>query len=173
MSRIGSEADPASRAYIGAGSNIEPREHLRTAIAALERRFGALSMSSIYLSPPVGFEGEDFLNLVIAFDTDLPVEDLVRELGAVEAEAGRRRTGSRFSSRTLDLDLLMYGDRVVDEGGLQLPREDILEYAFVLGPLAELAPELRHPSAGATMQELWDRFDRAEQPIERLDDGLA
>ncbi|MBT8444025.1 MAG: 2-amino-4-hydroxy-6-hydroxymethyldihydropteridine diphosphokinase [Gammaproteobacteria bacterium] len=161
------------RAFVGAGSNIEPLENLRKAMAALEKRFGALSMSSLYRTTSVGFEGEDFLNLVVSFETDLPVDEVVAALDEIEARAGRRREGSRFSSRTLDLDLLLYGDRVVDRAGLTLPRDDILEYAFVLGPLAELEPDLRHPTAGATMLELWNRFDRQDQPITRLGQGLS
>jgi len=164
---------PLVRAFVGAGSNIEPRENLRAAMAALEKCFGELSMSSVYRTASVGFDGEDFLNLVVSFESDLPVGEVVAGLDEVEAQAGRRRAGSRFSSRTLDLDLLMYGDRVVDREGLTLPREDILEYAFVLGPMAELDPALHHPTAGATMLELWNRFDRQDQPITRLEEGLG
>jgi len=164
---------PLLRAFVGAGSNIEPRENLRAAMTALEKRFGELSMSSVYRTASVGFDGEDFLNLVVSFESDLPVGEVVAGLDEVEAQAGRRRAGSRLSSRTLDLDLLMYGDRVVDREGLKLPREDILEYAFVLGPMAELESDLRHPTVGATMLELWNRFDRQDQPITRLEEGLG
>ena len=172
MTEIHSGKRSVSRVFVGAGSNIQPREHLRAAMAALEGRFGSLSTSSVYSTGAVGFDGEDFLNLVISFETDLPVNEVVEQLDTVEAQAGRRRAANRFSSRTLDLDLLMYGEQVADRDGLQLPRDDILEYAFVLGPLAELAPDLRHPTAEATMRELWDRFDRLDQPITRLEHGL-
>ncbi|MFW2404844.1 MAG: 2-amino-4-hydroxy-6-hydroxymethyldihydropteridine diphosphokinase [Gammaproteobacteria bacterium] len=172
MTKADSDRRPLLRAFVGAGSNIEPLEHLRAAMTELEKRFGALSMSSLYRTASVGFDGEDFLNLVVSFETDLPVAEVVAQLDEVEAQAGRRREGSRFSSRTLDLDLLMYGDRVVDREGVRLPREDILEYAFVLGPLAELDPDLRHPTADATMLELWSGFDQQDQSIMRLDEGL-
>ena len=158
------------RAYVGAGSNIEPREHLSAAMAELARRFSGLRLSSVYRTAAVGFEGPDFLNLVASFETSLPVDRVIAQLDEIENAAGRRRSADRFSSRSLDLDLLMYGD-VVDDT-LKLPREDILEYAFVLAPMAEPAPDLVHPAEGATMRELWERFEGATQTISRLDGGL-
>ena len=159
------------RAYVGAGSNIEPERHLRAALHDLERRFGTLSRSSVYRTSAVGFHGDDFLNLVVSFRTSLSAAELVTELDRIEASAGRRRHAERFAPRTLDLDLLMYADTVVDVPGLKLPRDDIVEYAFVLGPLAELEPDLAHPVSGATMRELWERFEEGDQPIRRLADS--
>lgn len=159
---------PAAVAYVGAGSNIDPAAHLREALRRLEHAFGPVSASAVYRSEAVGFDGNDFLNLVAAFRTTLPAREVVAELDRIEAAAGRRREGERFAARTLDLDLLMYDDAVVDEPGLKLPRDDILEYAFVLGPLAELAPELLHPVEGVTMRDLWRRFDGREPAVSRL-----
>lgn len=161
-------APSEARVYVGAGSNIEPEHHLRAALRQMERRFGTVSKSSVYRTKAVGFDGDDFLNLVVSFRTPLPPADLVAELDRIEASVGRRRHGERFASRTLDLDLLMYADMVVDEPALRLPRDDIMRYGFVLGPLAELAPDLAHPTAGATMHELWERFDEGDQPIGRI-----
>ena len=161
-----------NRVFVGAGSNIEPRKHLRAAMTELASRFDELRSSSIYQTAAVGFDGPDFLNLVASFETDLPVDEVIAELNAVEAAAGRRRTNDRFSSRTLDLDLLMYGDSVLQHEDMILPREDILEYAFVLAPMAELVPDLVHPAEGITMRELWERFDQAGQSIGKLDGGL-
>ncbi len=154
--------------FVGAGSNIEPETHLREALRRLRREFGPVSSSAVYRTRAVGFDGRDFLNLVASFRTGLPPRAVVEKLDRIEAAAGRRRGGERFASRTLDLDLLMYDELVVDEPGLKLPRDDILDYAFVLGPLAELAPELMHPVEGVTMRELWRRFDRREQLLSRL-----
>jgi len=159
------------RVYVGAGSNIEPEQHLHAALGELQRRFGPLSRSSVYRTRAVGFDGDDFLNLVVSFRTSLPAAELVTELDRVEAAAGRRRRPERFAPRTLDLDLLMYADSVDDDPGLKLPRDDILRYAFVLGPLAELEPDLVHPVTGATMRELWERFDEGDRPIRRLADS--
>ena len=161
-------SQPEFRVYVSAGSNIEPERHLRAALSEMEEHFGQLSLSSVYRTTAVGFTGDDFLNLVVSFMTSMPVGAVVSELDRIEELAGRRRDARRFTSRTLDLDLLMYADRVVDEPDLKLPRADIMKYAFVLGPLAELAPDLLHPIEGVSMRDLWGRFDQANQPIRRL-----
>jgi 2-amino-4-hydroxy-6-hydroxymethyldihydropteridine diphosphokinase len=154
------------QAFIGAGSNIEPARHLRLALRELRRRFGPLALSSVYRNRAEGFEGADFLNMVVGFTTGEPPAAVNVELERLHALAGRVRGANAFSPRTLDLDLLLYGD-LVDES-LRLPRADVTSYAFVLGPLAELAPGLRHPVTGDTMAALWSRFDQARHPLERL-----
>jgi len=160
---------PAADVFVSAGSNIEPVDHLRFACRELERAFGALSLSSVYQSAAIGFEGNDFLNMVIRFSTGRSLTELTAELERIQAEAGREPSADSFSSRTLDLDLLLYGRQVVDAPPVSLPRPDITRYAFVLGPLAELAPDLRHPVTGETMGQLWKNFDRRKQSIQRLD----
>ncbi len=149
---------PASRVFLSAGSNIDRRPNLEAACAALERRYGALALSPLYESPSEGFEGPPFLNLALSFVARDPPAAVLRTLAELEARAGRDRSGGKFSSRTLDLDLLLHGD-IVDVA-LKLPHPDIGRYAFVLRPLAELAPELRHPLTGATLRELWSAFPR-------------
>lgn len=153
--------------FISAGSNIEPARHLRFAVTALRERFGPLLVSPVYRSRAVGFEGDDFLNLIIGFSTREPARVVVNELERLHGEAGRVRGPEPFSSRTLDLDLILYGDEVIGE--LRVPRPDILEYSFVLGPLADVAPDLRHPVTGRTMAELWAGFDKSRQPIVRVE----
>jgi 2-amino-4-hydroxy-6-hydroxymethyldihydropteridine diphosphokinase len=163
----GEAAAPAPvRVFLSAGSNIDPERHLRRAVAALRERFGPLSLSSVYRSSAAGFAGEDFLNLVIGFTTREPPQAILAELDRLHREAARVRGDNAFSSRTLDLDLILYGDQVIEE--MRVPRPDILEYSFVLGPLAEVAPELRHPVSGETIGDLWQRFDRSRHPIHRL-----
>ena len=166
------QAQPQACVYVSAGSNIEPQQNLRSALDKLERVFGKLDLSAVYRTRAVGFEGDDFLNLVLSFVTSLPPEKVVAELDRVETSAGRYREGERFAPRTLDLDLLLYGDTVVDGPDLTLPRADVTDYAFVLGPLAELAPDLAHPVLGETMQALWSAFDQSAQPITRLAESL-
>ncbi len=156
------------RAYVSVGSNIEPVRHLRLALAELRRCFGPLLMSGVYRNRAEGFEGEDFLNMVVGFDTTAEPGEVIDELEHIHRLAGRVRGAQPFASHTLDLDLILYGDRV--DAGLRLPRSDVTRYGFVLGPLAEIAPLLRHPVSGETMAELWARFDQAAHPLQRLPD---
>ena len=159
--------------YVSAGSNIDPERHLRAACRSLTDSLGPLSLSPVYRTKAVGFEGDDFLNLVMSFSTDLDIQAVKEILDETEAQAGRSRSAESFMPRTLDLDLLLYGSEVLDNPAVRVPREDILLYAFVLAPIAELAPDLRHPVDGRTMRELWSAFDRGEQEIQRLDAGLS
>lgn len=151
--------------YIGAGSNVAPQRHLAAGLVALAEHFGILRLSPVYRNSPVGFDGDDFLNMVIAFDTEAPVEAVGTTLSAIEAANGRTRTESKFSPRTLDLDLLLYGDLVIDVDGLQLPRDEITRYSFVLKPLADLAGERRHPVLGRSFDELWAEYDDTRHPL--------
>lgn len=159
--------------YLSAGSNIEPERHLRMACRELEARYGALRLSPVYRTAAVGFDGDPFLNLVVAFRTDEPPGVVVDYLESLHRKAGRVRGPDAFASRTLDLDLLLYGDRVDPDPAIRVPRADILRYAFVLRPLCDLAPELRHPVDGRTMAELWAGFDRADPSMERVDVALG
>lgn len=159
--------------FIGAGSNVEPRRHLGAGLRALAERFGLLRLSPVYRNSPVGFEGDDFLNLVIAFETDEPVEEVASALAAIEDAHGRSRQGVKFAPRTLDLDLLLYGDLVTDGEAFQLPRDEITEYAFVLKPLADLAGEALHPVLGRSYAELWENFDGARHPLTRVEGDFA
>lgn len=152
--------------YLGLGSNQDPARHFEAAIAALRERFGAVALSSIYASAAVGFDGPSFWNAVARIETDLDIEALDRWLHALEDARGRRRDVPRFSSRPLDIDILLYDDLVwKGPGNLAVPRGDVLELAFVLRPLAELAPALRHPVDGRTMAELWAAFGPAPDLI--------
>lgn len=154
-----------TRVYVSVGSNIEREHNIRSGLAALRKRFGDLTVSSTYESKAYGFEGDNFYNLVVGFDSDEELHSVVRALQDIEDRHGRVRSGPRYSSRTLDLDLLIYGDLQLHEPGLVLPRPDILKRAFVLGPLAEIAGALKHPVAGKTYAELWRAMDKRTQSI--------
>jgi 2-amino-4-hydroxy-6-hydroxymethyldihydropteridine diphosphokinase len=153
-----------STAWLSLGSNVEPERHLRAAAVALRERFGAVRFSPVYRTPAVGFEGPDFLNCAAALETDLDPLALNTWLHALEDAQGRDRSGPRFSSRTLDIDIVLYDDLVLDgPGHLQIPRKD-LQHAFVLKPLCDLAPQLRLPGDGRELADLWAGHPDFAQP---------
>lgn len=144
-----------ARVFVSVGSNVNKEANIRTALAALRRRFGELTLSTVYETQAVGFDGEDFHNLVAGFETGLSPARVAAVLRRIEAAHGRRRDARRYGPRTLDLDLLMYDDLVLEQDGLRLPRDEIIRYAFVLGPLAEVAGDRIHPELGRPLRELW------------------
>jgi len=158
-----------TRIYISLGSNIDREANTRAGVAALRALYGELLLSSVFESEAVGFQGSSFYNMVIAADTDEDVHQVVKHLRQIEDDNGRLRSGPRFSSRTLDLDLLLYGDHIIDEPGLQIPRDEILQRAFVLWPMAEIAQELKHPQVGKTYGELWGAFDKSREQLMPID----
>lgn len=155
--------------YISLGSNIDREKNTRAGVKALRQAFGKLTLSSVYESEAVGFDGDAFYNMVIACDVDTSVHETNRILRDIEDEHGRDRSGPKFSSRTLDLDLLLYDDIVIDENGLKLPRGEILKNAFVLWPLAEIAPDKIHPETGTRFAELWAAFDKSKENLKPID----
>jgi 2-amino-4-hydroxy-6-hydroxymethyldihydropteridine diphosphokinase len=147
--------------YVAAGSNVAPLENLRIALGVLGRHFAPLTVSRAYSNPAVGFVGDDFVNLVVGFETELPVRDVIGRLHEAEAACGRGREAPKWAPRTMDLDILLYGEKVCDEPGLVLPRPDLLLRPYMLGPAAEIAPEVVHPAVGRTLRELWREMERA------------
>lgn len=157
--------------YVAAGSNIEPERHLTLAVAELERQFTGMRFSPWYRNTAVGFDGEDFINFVAGFPTELPVNQVLQRLRAIETLCGRPREAPRWAPRSMDLDVLLFGDLVCQEPHLKLPRPDLLKRAYMLGPLADLAPDLVHPTEKRTIGELWRRFDRAAHPLVQVRPG--
>ena len=155
--------------YVAAGSNVEPERNLALASRELCREFPDVRFSPWYRNQAVGFEGDDFINFVAGFTTDLPIEVVLPRLHAIETLCGRPRGAPRWAPRSMDLDMLLYGELIRDEPKLKLPRPDLMKRAFMLGPLADLAPELVHPTLKATIGELWARFDRAAHPLIRIE----
>jgi 2-amino-4-hydroxy-6-hydroxymethyldihydropteridine diphosphokinase len=143
------------RAWLSLGSNLDAARHLSAALAELRARFGAIVASPAYRFPAVGFDGPDFVNLAAAIDSDLDAVALNDWLHALEDRHGRRRDVPRYSSRTLDVDIVLFDDAIIDgPGHLHVPRRE-LEHAFVLKPLVDIAPGLRVPGDGRTLAELW------------------
>jgi 2-amino-4-hydroxy-6-hydroxymethyldihydropteridine diphosphokinase len=158
-----------ARAYLSLGSNQEPLRYLNAALAELRERFGDIVVSPAYRSRSVGFDGADFVNLAVCVDTDLSPQALNDWLHALEDRHGRRRDVPRYSDRTLDIDIVLYDDLVMNgDGHLQLPRKE-LKHAFVLRPIADIAPMLRHPLSGDTMAALWSAFPADSEPLERIE----
>lgn len=153
------------RVFVSVGSNIDREHNIRSGLRVMRSLYAPLESSQVYESEPVGFEGDRFYNLVVAFHTDSGLQDVVSTLQDIERQHGRIRGAKRFESRTLDLDVLLYGNLARHQDGIELPRPEINEYAFVLRPLSELAPTLRHPQTGLTFAECWRKFTADGQDL--------
>jgi 2-amino-4-hydroxy-6-hydroxymethyldihydropteridine diphosphokinase len=158
-----------ARVFLGLGSNIERERYLVAGLDALSAMYGELAPSSVYDCAAIGFDGQPFLNMVVGLNTAATVGELARELRRIELEHGRAPQALRYSARQLDIDLLTYDDATGLVDGVLLPRPEILENAFVLRPLAELAPDLCHPLTGCTYASHWRDYDRASQAVRRVD----
>lgn len=155
-----------ARVYLSLGSNLEPHRYLRAALAELRERFGELIVSPAYRSASVGFDGAAFVNLAVGLDTALSPEALNDWLHALEDRHGRRRDVPRYSDRTLDVDIVFYDALVIDgPGHLQIPRHE-LQHAFVLRPIADIAPDFHHPLYGVSMAELWQAFPPGAESLQ-------
>jgi 2-amino-4-hydroxy-6-hydroxymethyldihydropteridine diphosphokinase len=141
--------------YLGIGSNIEPRKNVAAGLKSLNVLFSKLEQSPTYLAPPFGFVGDDFHNLVVSADTELSIEQVVKALRQIEFDHGRPEQAVKFSSRSLDIDLLLYGDYVGKVDGAKIPRSDIDKFDFVLRPLQDIAAKNIHPVSGKSFAELW------------------
>ena len=153
------------RAYLSLGSNLDAEANIAAAIAALRARFGDVRVSPVYRTAAVGFDGPVFLNAAVAIDSDLDPVALDDWLHALEDAHGRDRKGPRFGDRTLDVDLVLYDERILEgPGHLRLPRDE-LRQAFVLRPLVDIAPDAVEPRSGLTLAELWARSPERGVPM--------
>ena len=143
-------------AAVSVGSNIDRESNIRAAVSGLTALYPTAVFSSVFASEAVGFEGPYFFNLVGVFKSDLRADDLVVQLRGIEAQLGRARDGNAIGSREIDIDLLLYGDQILYEQGMDIPRHEILEFAHVLKPLSLILPDRCHPVTGSTYRELWD-----------------
>lgn len=151
--------------FLSLGSNIDRDHNIRAGLDALALRFGQIGLSPVYESEAVGFNGEPFLNLVVVLYTDVSVGELAQALRDIEADHGRVRGEKKFSSRTLDIDILTYADKAGEFDGVTLPRDEIVKHAFVLKPLADLAPDARYPLTGESYAALLKKTDLSNQSL--------
>ena len=158
-----------SSVYVSIGSNLDREANIQKSLHLLDQRFNGLRCSSIYETIPVGFSGALFYNLVAMFNTQRTPAEVVAELKHIEDLCGRDRQQQKFSNRSVDLDLLLYDDLILEEGKVSIPRNEILHYAFVLEPLAELAPDLKHPQLGISYSRLWLEFNKYDESQRRID----
>ncbi len=156
------------RVFVSIGSNINREENIRSGVAALRARFDPLVLSNVYESEAVGFDGDNFYNLVAAFDADKTPAAVIAELRCIENGHGRVKTEKRFNSRALDLDILLYGNLVQRNAEMDIPRGDIVDYAFILIPLVEITGELRHPESGLTYQAIAEKLDPGKQRLWKI-----
>ena len=155
--------------YLSVGSNVDRHKNIIAGLDALSELLGQLQVSSVYESKSVGFDGSNFFNLVVGADTTLSIVELSEKLKRIEDNNGRKRNGPKFSPRTLDIDILTYGDFVGVECGIELPRAEITQNAFVLLPLAEIAADIFHPQLQKNYRDLWVGYDRGSQSLWAID----
>lgn len=153
------------KAFVGIGSNVNPEKNIFSGIHQLSEVGFILATSNIYESKAFGFDGSNFYNLAVLLETEQSAYNLSQLIREIENRHGRLRDGPRFSSRTLDLDLLIYDDLIQHDNELDIPREDILKHAFVLKPLVDIAGELIHPELKLKLSDIWASFNQDDQEL--------
>ncbi len=162
-----------NRVYLSLGSNVDAESHIRAGIEALQSAFSECRLSPIYRSRAVGFEGDDFINLAAVIETGMAPMELRAWLRELEDRFGRDRSTPRYSDRTLDIDILLIDDRVLHTSELEIPRGEILKFAHVLKPLADLAPSLVHPTEKRTLADIWRDSGIDDSSLEEIDLDLS
>jgi 2-amino-4-hydroxy-6-hydroxymethyldihydropteridine diphosphokinase len=157
-----------TRVYVALGSNIEPEWRLLQAAALLKQHFPGTHFSSCYQNGAVGFVGDDFINAAAGFDTTLSLGALAASLHQIEEQCGRKRDDAKWAPRAMDIDILLYGERIDHRPAVRVPRADLLRRAYMLGPMAELAPALEHPETRRTLLVLWHELQAQTPPLTRL-----
>jgi len=143
--------------FVSIGSNINPKKNIKIAKGLLNKLFDC-TFSSLYETVSLGFEGNDFINCVVGFETNLILSELQRDLKQIELKMGRTESQKGMSNRIIDLDIILYGDQVIKEDNFNLPSKDIEDYIFVLEPLAEIAGDIKHPVSKQTFLSLLSKL---------------
>jgi 2-amino-4-hydroxy-6-hydroxymethyldihydropteridine diphosphokinase len=160
------------KVFLNLGSNVERDQNFRSGLSSLKRTFGDLSLSSIYESEPVGFDGACFYNMAVSIETELSLPKVIKALKTIEDSHGRLRGDKHFAPRTLDIDVVSYGQLTGFHDGVELPRPELYYNGFVLWPMAELAPDDIDSKTGLSYQVLWQLKQveiEAKQKVWRVD----
>ena len=158
------------RVAVGIGSNLDRERNIRAAVTALRNRFGSLLCSPVYESAAYGFPGPPFFNLVIVFHSSLGIEMLYKEIRAIEYLQGRGIGKERGGSRSLDIDLLLYGQSVSYSKGIDIPRREILDHSYILKPLADVLPMVNHPTCNETFSDMWTELSPSLEQLILIED---
>jgi len=150
--------------YVGIGANLQPRKHIHKALGLLRQDFQEIRCSPAYRNAAVGFTGPAFINLVAGFSTRLSACEVQSRLKQIEHHCGRSFTAERFASRTMDIDLLLYGEQILQQEGIEIPRQEILQQAYVLRPLSDLIPLGVFPGTELCFMVLWQQLEQCTQP---------
>lgn len=154
-----------ARIYLSLGSNIQAETHILQGLDALAKQFGELILSPAVESEPVGFVGDNFINLMAVIHTDLPLKTLSQQLRQIEFDYGREINAPKFSGRTLDIDVVMVDRLEGAHEGLTLPRKDLFEHGYMLYPMSLMEPELVPPGQNLTTEQLWQDFSHDDQKL--------
>ncbi len=158
------------KVIVSVGTNLDRKRNVQQAIKALRNIFGPLLCSPVYENAALGFDGPDFYNLVVVFDTSFDVYQVRSQIQRIEANQGRGIGKDRYGSRSLDLDLLLYGNAILYDNGLDVPRREIFEHAYILKPICDLLPGLIHPVTGESFGEIWGRLSTLQPALHLVRD---
>lgn len=161
------------RYYLSLGTNLHRRAHLTAAVRYLRAAFHEVELSPVYRSAAFGFDGPDFYNMVVSFDSAFTPPALKQWTRELELSFGRIAQQDRFSNRFLDIDMLLAGQHISGDKNLILPRPELMKRAYVLKPLVDLAPNLRHPEFQLSMQALWEKLPKKDKHSLSLVDSHA
>jgi len=157
------------KVYIGIGSNLEKEKNIRSCIALLHKNYQNIVISPVYETESMGFDGPNFYNMVSSFDTEQDIYALKEQLKKIENKHGRNFNETKFSSRTLDIDILYYDDLVLSNDKIDIPRKEIIKYDFVLKPLIDIAADFIHPSLNISHIEIMTKHSIKKQIISKID----
>ncbi|MAR77723.1 MAG: 2-amino-4-hydroxy-6-hydroxymethyldihydropteridine diphosphokinase [Gammaproteobacteria bacterium] len=161
-----------NKIYLGIGSNVDRVNNIKSCLNMIRELYGDIQISPVYETKSMGFDGPNFYNLVCYFQANIDIHNLNNILKKIENKHGRNFNETKFSSRTIDIDILYYDDLICDGENIKLPRDEILKYDFVLRPLVDIAPHYIHPEKKITNKKIMDTYKIQQQIIGKVDLNL-